>query len=233
MNTPPDYVIEAARAAAIRSPCEKSKRGAVLFNLEKHEMWERTPPSSFLSSATAETARREHVVAATGFNGQPPPFMCSGSDLCRRDCAQLCLHAEERAIRAAGALDDVVDLELVHVKVVNDEVVPGKGPGCAQCSRLIVETNLRGIWLFEQTDCPSEHCPMCTGERCNRCDNPPRHPVPTSRDAPHNRGPVASCEHASDERHEGEHPPQGEWRFFQPEHFHRETLRNLKLGDRR
>jgi deoxycytidylate deaminase len=233
MSTPPDYVIEAARAAAIKSPCEKSKRGAALFNRERHDQWEDNPPPSFMLIGAATETRRDHVIAATGFNGQPAPFTCSGSDLCRRDCAQLCLHAEERAIRAAGALDDVVDLELVHVKVVNGEVVPGKGPGCAQCSRLIVETSIRGIWLFEQTDCPSEHCPMCTGDVCMLCDHPPRRPVPTSRDAPHNRGPVPRCEHASDERHAGRHPPQGEWLFRQPERFHRETLRNLKLGDRR
>lgn len=249
MSEPPDYVIERARQAAIQSPCEKSKRGVAMFNREKADLWERTPPSSFLSSVHAEEARLDHVVASTGFNGQPPPFMCSGSDLCRRDCAQLCLHAEERAIRAAGALDDVADLELVHVKVVNGEVVPGGGPGCAQCSRLIVEADIRGIWLFEvvAATCPSATCPMCSGEMCNKCGASATLATASSSDdrlvtvsAPgrfmNEPVLVGGCEHDVVDRHEGLHPsgqPQGVWRWYQPERFHQLTLSNLRLGDRK
>ena len=49
-------------------------------------------------------------------------------------------------------LDELRDAELVHVKVEGKRVVPGGGPGCLQCSRLIVETAIRGIWLFELED---------------------------------------------------------------------------------
>ena len=135
MKTPPDYAIESARKAALRSPCAKSKRGVVLFCGE-------------------DTTEECVVVAGEGFNGPPPGFACDRSDACRRDCAKLCLHAEDRAIRqalvewSAPPLDDV---ELLHVKVVDGQVVPGGGPSCWQCSRLVVEAGLRGVWLYEQT----------------------------------------------------------------------------------
>jgi hypothetical protein len=43
-------------------------------------------------------------------------------------------------------------LDLVHVKVVDSQVVPGGGPSCWQCSRLVVEVGLRGVWLYEKHD---------------------------------------------------------------------------------
>lgn len=147
-SQPPSYVIEAAQQAALRSPCAKSKRGVVLFNRELADQVAAKFDESSVTSKTYPILVNGTVVAR-GFNGQPDGFNCSGSEACRRDCAKLCLHAEQRAIWKAGALDDLVDLELVHVKVENGEVVPGGGPSCWQCSRLIVEVGLRGVWLFE------------------------------------------------------------------------------------
>jgi hypothetical protein len=40
-------------------------------------------------------------------------------------------------------------LDLLHVKVIDGAVVPGGGPSCWQCSRLVVEARLRGVWLYE------------------------------------------------------------------------------------
>jgi deoxycytidylate deaminase len=226
MNAPPAYVIEAARLAALKSPCAKSKRGAALLNRELADMVFRV--------ASHVPFDGLGVIAATGFNGPPeglssPGALCSGSDLCRRDCAKLCLHAEERAIRAAGALDDVADLELVHVKVVDGRVVPGGGPSCWQCSRLVAEVKLRGVWLFEHVECPSDTCPMCTGEECNLCG------AGQVRDGARQLGAAdgSRCDHAVEERHEGKQPPRGVWRFYTAQQFHAETLRNEQLGDRR
>lgn len=150
------YVIEAARAAALLSPCAKSKRGAALFNrvsadaLEPGGEW---GPGSFRRSsmpdwdqAKAEAA----VVIATGYNGPPTPFQCHGTPACRLACPKLCMHAEDRAIRLGCSLDDVSDLELVHVKVVDGQVVPGGPPSCWQCSRTVVDVRLRGVWLYER-----------------------------------------------------------------------------------
>lgn len=133
MSAPPDYVIDSAREAASRSPCAKSKRGVVAMIVAD------------------QGVRIRPIVAARGFNSQPAPFVCGSSDACRAACAKLCIHAEQRAIMNALRAwpGHERNIELVHVKVVNGIVVPGGGPACWQCSRLVVEVGLRGVWLFE------------------------------------------------------------------------------------
>lgn len=130
---PPDYVIEAARKAAMQSPCAKSKRGAAAMIVRNGGVEIRP------------------IIGSLGWNGQPNGFTCSGSDACRRDCARLCMHAEQRAVmNALGSWSwRVFDIEIVHVKVVDGQVVPGKGPCCEQCSRLVLDVGMRGVWLYE------------------------------------------------------------------------------------
>ncbi len=146
-DAPPPYVIESARLVAMRSPCAKSKRGVVLFNREAADQVATKWHEPTLTPQTYPIIVNE-VVVADGFNGQPDGFVCSDTYACRRDCSRLCMHAEQRALWSAGRLDDVVDLELVHVKVVDGVVVSSGGPSCWQCSRLIVEVKPRGIWLL-------------------------------------------------------------------------------------
>lgn len=147
MDAPPDWIIDVARETALASPCLKSRRGVVLFSPSLEER--RVANGIKLGRAVEGT-----IIASRGFNGPPGcefrnTFYCTGTAGCRLDCAKLCIHAEDRAIRAAGALDDVRDLELVHVKVVDGQVVAGGGPSCWQCSRLVVDVGLRGVWLYE------------------------------------------------------------------------------------
>ena len=186
MSAPPDYVIEAARLAAVRSPCDKSKRGVVLFCGE-------------------DTSDECVVVAGEGFNGPPPGFECGRSDACRQGCAKLCLHAEDRAIRQAlveWSAPPLNDLELLHVKVVDGVVVPGGGPSCWQCSRLVVEVGLSGVWLYEADVSRCLECKLFEDssrrvedrvKRCQECGS--------------NLTPFVS------------------WRFYTALDFHRETLR--------
>lgn len=144
---PPEYVIEAARATALRSPCAKSKRGVVIFDPEEAERYDthRSLYEGFFP--------RDSIIQATGYNGQPGAFTCTGSSACREACAKLCMHAEQRAIMTAfAAHGDCSHLELVHVKVVDGQVVAGGGPSCWQCSRMIVEVRLAGVWLFERVE---------------------------------------------------------------------------------
>lgn len=126
--TPPDNVVEAARRAALGSTCLKSRRGVALFK--------------------RVSERVTMGATSTGTNGPPEPFRCTGTVECRRDCAKLCLHAEQRAIMQSG-LAYFGDFELVHVKISDGKVVPGGGPSCWQCSRIVVEVGLRGVWLYE------------------------------------------------------------------------------------
>lgn len=129
MTQPPDDIIQTARRSGTYSHCAKSQRGAVVFD--------------------PRTGR----IVGRGWNHQPLGFSCDGSDACRAACPKLCIHAEDAAIRAVPSnllLDgQMPGLELVHVKVVDGEVVPGGGPSCWQCSRLVVEVRLKGVWLYE------------------------------------------------------------------------------------
>lgn len=148
IEAPPDYVIEAARLAAIQSPCAKSKRGVALFNPEQAER-EINAPSELVTASERLAFRANFVLVSSGFNGPPARFACKESMVCRGSCRDICVHAEQRAIIAALGCDDVGDLELVHVKVVDGAVVAGGGPSCLQCSKLVADVGIRGVWLFE------------------------------------------------------------------------------------
>lgn len=130
MTPPPDFAIAAAVDAAGRSLCAKSKRGAAVFR------------------RACSTGCCERVLGI-GWNAQPGPFVCTGSDACKAACGKLCVHAELRAIRAAIGNGWAGSLELVHAKVVDGQLVAGGGPSCWQCSREILDVGIAAVWLFE------------------------------------------------------------------------------------
>lgn len=152
MTTPPDYVVEAARLAAIQSPCAKSKRGVALFNPEQAERDAKV--GAVIEQWVRANFRASFVLVSSGFNGPPSGFGCRDTMVCRGSCRDVCMHAEQRAIIAALGCDDVGDLELVHVKVIDGKVVAGGGPSCLQCSKLVVDVGIRGVWLFEEIYLP-------------------------------------------------------------------------------
>lgn len=169
-------IVDHAVGAGRMSMCAKSKRGAAVFH------------------------RETHAVYGLGFNGQPLPFECTGTEACRKACPKLCLHAEQLAIEDALAdqrrVADGVrmdELEVVHVKVVDGVLVGGGGPSCWQCSRTIVHYGMRGIWLYE--------LPRVSD------DNP---------------GPIETRAYVA-----GHTDPT--WRFYSADEFHRETLRACEL----
>lgn len=132
----PDFAIRAAVEAGTRSPCAKSRRGAAVFKV---------------------TSRGTILVAGSGYNAQPAPFVCTEDARCREACAKLCEHAEQRAICAAVALFGEptlagYGLELVHAKVIDGALVAGGGPSCWQCSREILAVGLDAVWLYETAD---------------------------------------------------------------------------------
>lgn len=116
--------LEVARAVdwAKMSPCAKSKRGVVILQVDG-------------------------TVAGCGFNHPPDGLRCTGDDACRAACGKICVHAEMMALRNAGA--SAGPLELVHVKVVDGELVPGGGPSCSPCARdLLDDGRVVAVWLF-------------------------------------------------------------------------------------
>lgn len=134
-DQPSDAIIEIAVDAAKRSPCAKSKRGVVIFE-------------------RGITSFRIHSVA---HNSPPWPYECDGSAACQANgnCWRVAVHAEERAILDGGKLrvgtshQVGLEIELLHVKVVDGELVPGKGPSCELCSKLILEAGIDRVWLFQ------------------------------------------------------------------------------------
>ncbi len=143
---PPARAIEVARAAASRSPCVKSKRGAVLF-------W----------SDSRDVIVREITAA---FNGPPLPWRCDQSEDCRAQCGATCMHAESRCLATAlrtgihrmpelvtpfrdQMLCHASNYDMLHVKVVGGKVVAGGPPSCLECSKQILEAGIRAMWLYE------------------------------------------------------------------------------------
>lgn len=138
MSGPPAYVIQVATSQAMRSPCQKTKRGAVV--------WDRI------------TGR----IAGDGRNGPPyvsgltPFFACDGSLHCRAACGKRCTHAEERALR------DVLTscqawwgsrLDMVHVELDEHALVTSGPPSCWQCSRVMLDSGLiEGVWLYQAVE---------------------------------------------------------------------------------
>ncbi len=115
-----DALVLAVRAAR-RSPCAKSQRGAVIW-------------------------KRLAGIVVPGWNHPPEPMSCSGSLHCREHCNKFCVHAEADAILRAGV--DLQGCEMLHVKVVDGEPVPSGGPSCWQCSRLILQSGIKTMWLL-------------------------------------------------------------------------------------
>ena len=120
-------IVAAAVEAGSRSPCNKSKRGVVIFYADEDS----------------------YSIISSGNNAPPLPFVCDGSDACRSSCNKVAIHAEEAAIlRALSLGSSIFDADMLHVKVVDGKAVPGGGPSCWQCSRSILKANLSGMWLL-------------------------------------------------------------------------------------
>lgn len=120
MIAPPSFVVDEAVRMANASPCAKSKRGVVIW--------------------------RANILAA-GYNAQPAPFRCDGSQRCKDACGELCEHAERAALR--GLVDIGFDLEMLHVKTVDGLLVPSGGPSCPACSNAILsDGRIAGMWLY-------------------------------------------------------------------------------------
>lgn len=217
MIAPPDQVIELAVEAAKRSPCAKSKRGAVIFEPRLADRHQR---------GTSSPLHFPMGVVASGRNHPPFGFQCDGSDACRASCGEICLHAESEAIRAAVSkwgTGDMSVLDLVHVKVVAGELVAGGPPSCWQCSREVADHGI-SVWLYENSPhdfSESRHCPTtrlpfkdcgyCQGEFCATHD-------------------YDACDCAMDERHEGApNAPTAVWRRYTAAEFHIATAKNKRL----
>jgi deoxycytidylate deaminase len=115
----PSSYADLAYSTALRSPCAKSKRGVVLRGLNTY----------------------------AAYNGPPEPFSCGTSTGCSpSSCVKVAIHAEQRAIMKAGPF--AKGSEMIHIKVKDEVGVVSGPPSCWQCSRMILEAGISGMWLL-------------------------------------------------------------------------------------
>jgi len=86
---------------------------------------------------------------SVGFNHQPAPFVCDGSERCKSNCGKTAVHAEQSAILHANPVR-LRGATLLHIKVAECKPVTSMGPSCPQCSKLILECGIKRVWLFHE-----------------------------------------------------------------------------------
>lgn len=118
---PSPELLKVALAAGRTSPCAKSQRGV----------------------ASRYPARPGEVYSGWNY---PAIGRCDGSEACRRDCGKICIHAEQAVLLMASGFG----AEMLHVKVVNGQGVPGGPPSCAECSKAILAAGVEWMWLWEE-----------------------------------------------------------------------------------
>lgn len=111
-----DYAVSVAK----RSPCQ-SKRGVVI-------------------------ADRDSRIIGEGYNHQPFPFQCDGSDRCKKSCGKTAIHAEQAAI--LGASEPLEGAIMLHVKTVDGKPVASMAPSCLECSKLILKSGIAWMLLL-------------------------------------------------------------------------------------
>lgn len=113
------WVDEAVRTA-MESPC-RSKRGVVISS-------------------------RDGRLVSSGFNHQPFPFRCDGSDRCKQNCGKTAIHAEQSAILRANQI--LTGYWMLHVKAKDGRPCASMAPSCLECSKLILESGISWMHLL-------------------------------------------------------------------------------------
>lgn len=112
------WVDEATRIAML-SPCQ-SKRGVVVSS-------------------------NDGRLISSGFNDQPLPFRCDGSDTCKRNCGKTAIHAEQSAVLSAR--EPLSKAWMLHVKAKAGKPCASMAPSCLECSKLILYSGLDWMHL--------------------------------------------------------------------------------------
>jgi len=142
-----EEALEAAVSIGNKSPCQKSKRGVVIFN--------------------------QYGLLGWGNNHPPKPFVCDGSEGCRGSCNKLAVHAEQAAlIDAMNDQEPMLDAEMLHVKVIDGVAVPSGPPSCWQCSRLILDSGIQKVWLLHENGLKSYSAVEFHEETLKNCNLP-------------------------------------------------------------
>lgn len=122
-----NWALKKAAEIACKSPC-RSKRGVVIWH-------------------------RNYGYISGGYNEPLAPFICDGSDKCKNNCPKTAIHAEQRALMEIVKLPNLFktsECEMLHVKVVDGKAVFSEKPSCWQCSKLILASGLKSMWLYQK-----------------------------------------------------------------------------------
>lgn len=122
-----NWALNEAVMAASNSKC-KSQRGVII--------WDRTLGGEYVM----------------GWNAPPEPFICDGSDKCRENCSKTAVHAEQAALMEMlnARHINIFNCEMLHVKIINGKPVTSEKPSCWQCSKLILKSGLKSMWLYQK-----------------------------------------------------------------------------------
>lgn len=151
-------LIQQAVEEALKSPCAKSKRGVALWGALPPSIWGRQlPPFLILAH-----------------NGPPSGTPCQGREICGSNCNKIAVHAEERALlKLTRQMNrdgrSSLGASMLHVKVVDGELVPSGPPSCWQCSRMILEAGVASMWLYHEEgwrEYPAEEFHRLTLKEC-------------------------------------------------------------------
>lgn len=113
--------VEHAVLVAMRSPCA-SKRGVVI-------------------------ADDDGMLLGQGYNDQPFPFECDGSERCKKTCGKTAVHAEQRAILEADR-EQLKGAWMLHVKAKQGKPCASMNPSCLECSKLILASGIAWMHLI-------------------------------------------------------------------------------------
>ena len=119
----PSWVDEAVRVA-MESPC-RSKRGVVISS-------------------------QDGRLISSGFNHQPYPFICDGSDRCKSACRKTAVHAEQSAILRAR--EPLKNAWMLHVKAKHGKPCASMMPSCLECSKLILSSGIDWMYLLHDPE---------------------------------------------------------------------------------
>lgn len=83
---------------------------------------------------------------SVGTNCQPFPFVCDGSERCKRNCGKTAIHAEQAAI--LRALEPLRGSWMLHVKAIDGMPSASMAPSCLECSKLILAAGIDWMHLL-------------------------------------------------------------------------------------
>lgn len=87
--------------------------------------------------------RKTKTFLSAGWNAPPEPFHCTGA--CIERCRDYTVHAEQRALLHHEKRPGI---DMLHVQLADGKLVASGPPSCSQCSKLMLEQGIEGMWLL-------------------------------------------------------------------------------------